>query len=96
MMKVFSLHKKIEQNIICIPNKGTFTGHNEIYNKKIINEFRNAGINIISYFINAGSIWESDRSDFTTMYGADSNFINPESMLDISKSINAKFLEMAE
>jgi hypothetical protein len=72
----------------------TYNGIN--FTRKIINEFRSTGINIISYFINAGSVWESDRREFTTMYGSDSKFINPESMLEISKSINAKFLEMAE
>jgi hypothetical protein len=72
----------------------TYNGIN--FTRKIINDFRSTGINIISYFINAGSVWESDRREFTTMYGSDSKFINPESMLEISKSINAKFLEMAE
>ena len=79
------------------PVHGAHCTYNGItFTRKIINEFRNAGINIISYFINAGGMWESDRTTFTTMYGHDANFINPESMLEISKSINAKFLEMAE
>ena len=79
------------------PVHGAHCTYNGItFTRKIINEFRNAGINIISYFITAGGMWESDRTTFTTMYGHDANFINPESMLEISKSINAKFLEMAE
>ena len=73
----------------------TFNGVD--FTRRIINQFRESGINIISYFISSsGGGYDSDKREFTKMYGADANFINPESMLQISRSINAKFLEMAE
>lgn len=79
------------------PVHGAHSTYNGVsFTKKVINQFRECGINIISYFITSGTIWESEKTDFKTMYGADANFINPENMLEISRSINAKFLEIAE
>lgn len=67
------------------------------FTRRVINQFRECGINIISYFISYnGHFTSGEKYDFTRMYGADSNFIDPENMLQISRSINAKFLEMAE
>jgi hypothetical protein len=55
------------------------------------------GINIISYFIyDNGWISDSSRRSFKTMYGTDAQFINPTSMTDVSKTVNAKFLELAK
>ena len=59
--------------------------------------FLGMGINIISYFIFSGNtIWESTRRNFHLMYGADAQFIDPTNMTQVSKTINGKFLEIAE
>jgi hypothetical protein len=39
---------------------------------------------------------DGEKDAFTRMYGPDSKFIRPDSMTDISKTINAKFLEIAK
>ena len=66
------------------------------FTRKVINSYREIGINIISYFISDGHVWDSTRRSFNTMYGADAQFINPTSMTDVSKTVNAKFLELAK
>ena len=66
------------------------------YTKKIVNEFKAMGINVISYFIYEGSIWESTRNNFREMYGPDAQFIDPTNMNQVSKTVNEKFLEMAD
>jgi nitric oxide reductase activation protein len=66
------------------------------YTKKVINGFRELGINIISYFIHSGTIWGSTRQNFKTMYGLDAQFIDTQNMTQVSKTVNAKFLEMAD
>ena len=66
------------------------------FTRKVITEMRQLGINIISYFIYSGNIYSEDKRSFTTMYGPDAKFIRPDSMTDISKTINAKFLELAK
>jgi hypothetical protein len=66
------------------------------FTRKVINAYREIGINIISYFISDGHVWDSTRRSFNTMYGADAQFINPTSMTDVSKTVNAKFLELAK
>jgi len=66
------------------------------YTKKVINGFRELGINIISYFIHSGTVWGSTRQNFKTMYGLDAQFIDTQNMTQVSKTVNAKFLEMAD
>jgi hypothetical protein len=66
------------------------------FTRKVITEMRQLGINIISYFIYSGNIYSDDKQSFNTMYGPDAKFIRPDSMTDISKTINAKFLELAK
>jgi hypothetical protein len=66
------------------------------FTRKVINTYRELGINIISYFIYEGWIHESSRRSFKTMYGADAQFINPTNMNEVSKTVNAKFLELAD
>lgn len=65
------------------------------YTRKIINGFREIGINIISYFI-AEAAYEEDERMFRRMYGADASFIQPTNMTDVSRTLNAKFLELAK
>jgi hypothetical protein len=69
------------------------------FTKNVVNGMRSYGFNIISYFINQpGHDWASDgeKKSFKTMYGPDSQFINPVNMSEISKSINSKFLEITK
>jgi hypothetical protein len=64
------------------------------YTKKVINGFREIGINIISYFITEYE-YQNDVDMFRRMYGPDAKFIQPTNMTDVSKTLNQKFLEMA-
>jgi hypothetical protein len=67
------------------------------FTRKVINTYRELGINIISYFIyDNGWISDSSRRSFKTMYGTDAQFINPTNMNEVSKTVNAKFLEMLD
>ena len=67
------------------------------FTRKVINTYRELGINIISYFIyDSGYLPDSSRRSFKAMYGADAQFINPTNMNEVSKTVNAKFLELAD
>lgn len=63
------------------------------YTRNVINGFRELGINIISYFITEQKNYRS--SNFKRMYGPDALFITPTNMLEVSKTLNAKFLEIS-
>ena len=63
------------------------------HTKKMVNEIRNRGIKVLSYFIGGEYERESTQADFKTMYGKDANFINVKSVVDVSKTMNKKFLE---
>ena len=65
------------------------------FTKKVINGFREIGINIISYYITEKS-YESERAMFIKMYGADAKFIAPNNMVEVAKTLNNKFLEIAK
>ena len=64
------------------------------YTRRVITGFREIGINIISYFISAHGEGYGTNS-FKTMYGPDASFIKPTNMNEVSKTLNAKFLEIA-
>jgi hypothetical protein len=64
------------------------------FTRRVINGFRELGINIVSYFITCGSI--SDAVTFRTMYGIDSKFIDPKNMNEVARTLNSKFLELAQ
>ena len=66
------------------------------YTRRVVNSFREAGINVISYFIYKGTLWGKTKHNFRKMYGPDAQFIDPVNMTQVSKTVNAKFLEMAE
>lgn len=66
------------------------------FTKHVINSFRSNGINVISYFIHDGTVWENTRRKFHTMYGVDAQFICPDDMRDIAKTMNSKFLEICK
>ena len=64
------------------------------HTKKMVKEFRNRGIKVLSYFIGSGG-YRVDREmeDFKKMYGGDSEFIDVTSVMSVSKTMNKKFLQ---
>jgi hypothetical protein len=65
------------------------------FTRRVINGFRELGINVISYFIAANG-YSTDKTPFYTMYGQDAKFINPKNMQEVAKTLNSKFLEIAK
>jgi len=63
------------------------------HTKKMVEEIKNRGIKMLSYYI--GDSYDSNRymKDFKKMYGKDSQFIDVTSVMSISKTMNKKFLE---
>ena len=63
------------------------------HTKKMVEEIKNRGIKVLSYFI--GDDYGRDRNmeDFKRMYGKDSQFIDVTSVMAVSKTMNKKFLE---
>jgi hypothetical protein len=77
--------------------KGTGYSYNGVeFTRRVVNGFRENGINVVSYFIKDAYLYESTVDNFRKMYGPDAQFINPESMTDVSKTLNRKFLEIAK
>jgi len=65
------------------------------FTRKVINEMKEIGINVLSYFIDGRSEgWCADA--FRRMYGNNAEFIDTSNLTQISKSINTKFLEISE
>ena len=76
--------------------RGTGHYYNGVdFTRRVVNNFRENGINVVSYFIKDGYMYESTVDNFRKMYGPDAQFINPESMTEVSKTLNKKFLEIA-
>ena len=78
----------------------TMIGSSHTYNgveftRRIINNFRESNINIVSYFI-AEHGYAYGRDEFQKMYGVDAEFINPENMMQVAKTLNSKFLEISK
>ena len=57
---------------------------------------RARGLKVMSYFIGGNSDYgyDSDMSSFKKMYGNDASFINATNMMEVSKTMNKKFLEV--
>ena len=64
-----------------------------IHTKKMVDQIRNKGVKVLSYFIGDGYGSERGEQDFKTMYGNDASFINVTSVMEVSKSMNKMFLE---
>ena len=65
------------------------------FTRKVINEMKEIGINVLSYFIDGRSEgWCANA--FRRMYGNNAEFIDTSNLTQISKSINKKFLEISE
>lgn len=65
------------------------------FTSKVINNFRENNINIVSYFI-AEPGYDYGKAEFQRMYGTDSTFIDPANMMQVAKTLNTKFLEIAK
>ena len=75
---------------------GAAPGYDGIqFTRRVINGFRELGINVISYFISeTGGV--SNKTPFRTMYGQDAKFIDPKNMQEVARTLNSKFLEIAK
>ena len=58
----------------------------------MVKEIKNLGINVLSYFIGDNYSGDRNMKDFKSMYGKDSEFINVTNVMEISKTMNKKFL----
>ena len=65
------------------------------FTRRVINNFRESNVNIVSYFISYRNE-HYGRDEFNRMYGVDAQFINPENMMQVAKTLNSKFLEIAK
>ena len=64
------------------------------HTKKMVDEIRKQGIKVMSYFVSDSNYDRSDNlRDFRKMYGKDAEMIDLGSVLQISKTMNKKFLE---
>ncbi len=63
------------------------------YTRLVMKQFREQGISILSYFITSGGV---NLTKFKEMYGADAEHIDPQNMLQVSRTINSKFLEKSK
>jgi hypothetical protein len=68
------------------------------FTKRVVDGMREIGFSIISYFITSSNGYTSgsDVEAFRKMYGLDAQFIRPENMTEVSKTINKKFLEITQ
>ena len=66
------------------------------FTRRVINGFRELGINIVSYFITGSYSGDSSSDTFRRMYGIDSKYIDPKNMNDVARTLNSKFLELAQ
>lgn len=56
------------------------------HTRRLMNEFRSAGIHVMSYYIGYDSAYESEA--FKKMYGADAKFIDPTQISSIARTLN--------
>jgi hypothetical protein len=71
------------------------------FTANVIKRFREHGMKIISFFIAAYDYSSSSHvqnvmQKFRKMYGTDAEYIDPTRVIDISKSLNKKFLEQKQ
>ena len=59
----------------------------------MVNEIRGRGIKVLSYYIGDDYERDSNMEAFKKMYGNDAEFINVTNVMEISKTMNKKFLE---
>jgi hypothetical protein len=70
-----------------------YTGHHAAeHTKREVNKIRERGIGVLSYFVTDYGDGGSSRDRFRTMYGADSKFININSISEVTATLNKMFL----
>ena len=62
------------------------------HTKSQINKIRKRGVEILSYFIWAGVVDSDLESNFKEMYGKSAKFINVNSIVELARTINERFL----
>ena len=63
------------------------------HTKQMVDKIRNKGISILSYYVSDyANISEYEKSIFKTMYGDSANFVDVNSLVDITKTMNKLFL----
>ena len=67
------------------------------HTKAQVKKMRYEGIKVISYFITSSmeSADSRESSQFKTMYGKDSQFVDTNKITEIARTMNSKFLETA-
>ncbi len=64
------------------------------HTKKQVDEFRKMGVKVLSYFVSDSNYGREETiRDFKGMYGSDAEMIDLGSVVQISKTMNDKFLE---
>ena len=64
------------------------------HTKNQVNEIRKMGVKVLSYFVSDSNYRSDDNMrDFKRMYGVDAEYIDLNSVAQISKTMNKKFLE---
>ncbi|MBC8427988.1 MAG: VWA domain-containing protein [Candidatus Pelagibacter sp.] len=73
-----------------------YSGHSASrHTRKMVNEMRNRGLKVMSYFIGESAYeMRSSEHTFKEMYGVDASFINSTNMMEVSKTMNEKFMEV--
>jgi len=70
-----------------------YSGHYAAeHTKKEVNKIRERGIGVLSYFVTDYGDGGSSRDRFRAMYGADSKFININSISEVTATLNKMFL----
>ncbi|CAB4155313.1 hypothetical protein UFOVP1307_138 [uncultured Caudovirales phage] len=64
------------------------------FTRTVINEMQSYNISILSYFI-YDTISNNTVRSFKRMYGANAQFIQTDNMMEVAKTMNNKFLEIA-
>ena len=64
------------------------------HTRQQVKKMRREGIKVLSYFI-GNNHYDSQKEEFQTMYGKDSEYINTNNLISLAKTMNNKFLEIA-
>jgi hypothetical protein len=73
----------------------SYSGQNALlHTKKMVNQIREMGINVMSYFVgDRGYGYGRSQDNFKTMYGSDSKFIDVTQIVPIVKTMNELFMK---
>jgi hypothetical protein len=81
-------------------NTSHYTGQNAwAHTRRQVKEIEQEGVRVMSYFVTSGvrSRYQIDMGDpkeaFRIMYGKSANFINPENVVDIARTLNSLLIK---